>query len=570
MTRPYMISGNITLPASGDIVAGIVMRNATIQEASPMATEATNTNEVVTTEWELTLTSYIGESLCTLATNRTSATFDGYGPNSIEDIADKVDWNITTTEFTETDRDDDDNAEEVRLWFESNTSVEDPLTGDPIQLRHELYAMRDTVNIDMLHDIPGRETECHCDMCKHGLAKVRLNADIDRLIDLMKFHGANSDSVEVGPFQRSKTSASWYIPATSDDAPIPASGDVVKPAFHNIISHRGETLGSTLPDVFSLRTSGLPVTSIHTYKDTDGKDRRFSFGEVSEAILDKLRELHDVGSVSIIAEDSDTVLFSTKRNFRHYKVVDAEGNAVNGGNFAYSLPTQDEDTGEWTPGDWTPDVDPISMCSKGYHTTMNPSVWYQYGRRVFEVEAEGTAATIAGDKLCSRRIRLVREVDMANNFEMPATMTRIIRNIRDHIAPAVERAKTRNEAGLPEWATADNHAYRKPGEENVLDVLTIHHLGDKEEREWYRFGEGLIMSYLSDHGVSAGAISALADATSAVLMHSDLSDTGPYYARRANAEVLALWRDVVGNGYAPVGSQGAFGKIIVRPLHVAG
>lgn len=88
-----------------------------------------------------------------------------------------------------------------------------------------------------------------------------------------------------------------------------------------------------------------------------------------------------------------------------YKVTGPNGEANNGGNFTYDLPDGD------TPGAWTPEIEPVWICNRGYHVTTDPKRWLQTRSRVFEVEIDATLSEADRDKVVARSIRLTREVD---------------------------------------------------------------------------------------------------------------------------------------------------------------
>jgi len=70
---------------------------------------------------------------------------------------------------------------------------------------------------------------------------------------------------------------------------------------------------------------------------------------------------------------------------KYYKVLNGT-KAKDGGNFDYKdyLPKGNK------PGKWTPKIDNISMCNKGYHLTKDYTQWLNNGTVIYECEGKGT------------------------------------------------------------------------------------------------------------------------------------------------------------------------------------
>jgi len=87
------------------------------------------------------------------------------------------------------------------------------------------------------------------------------------------------------------------------------------------------------------------------------------------------------------------------------------GASWHGGAHTWSLPTRDA-AGAWTPGEWTPSVTP-SVCSRGWHLTTQPGLWWSSDERVkaYLAEWDGALARREGDeKFAAERCRLLREL----------------------------------------------------------------------------------------------------------------------------------------------------------------
>lgn len=91
----------------------------------------------------------------------------------------------------------------------------------------------------------------------------------------------------------------------------------------------------------------------------------------------------------------------------YYKVTDEHGNAINGGTFTYSLPTE---TG---PGEWTPFIADIEPCATGYHVCDGAGQLLHWLSTTTLWEAEikpGDEVVNAGTKTVAHQVRLVKRV----------------------------------------------------------------------------------------------------------------------------------------------------------------
>ena len=96
----------------------------------------------------------------------------------------------------------------------------------------------------------------------------------------------------------------------------------------------------------------------------------------------------------------------------YYKVIGADNKSCNGGDFDWTgyLPKNGK------PGEWTPKIENIAACERGYHVTKYWNMWYEAGCRIFECEVDGVVVTacesVVGvvDKVVCTRIRLCKEI----------------------------------------------------------------------------------------------------------------------------------------------------------------
>jgi hypothetical protein len=105
-----------------------------------------------------------------------------------------------------------------------------------------------------------------------------------------------------------------------------------------------------------------------------------------------------------------------KQMTKYYKVIGADNKSCNGGDFDWTgyLPKNGK------PGEWTPKIENIVACERGYHVTEYWNMWYKDGRRVFECEADGVVMNDAVgvvDKVVCQRVRLIEEMVPAIDTE---------------------------------------------------------------------------------------------------------------------------------------------------------
>ena len=97
-------------------------------------------------------------------------------------------------------------------------------------------------------------------------------------------------------------------------------------------------------------------------------------------------------------------------DLQFYKIISSDNKSCNGGNFDWTeyLPQNNE------PGKWTPVIEDINLCSRGYHVTPYPCMWVcDKTDRIFLVECqdiqeEKNTGTV--DKVVAKSIRLVKEI----------------------------------------------------------------------------------------------------------------------------------------------------------------
>ena len=94
---------------------------------------------------------------------------------------------------------------------------------------------------------------------------------------------------------------------------------------------------------------------------------------------------------------------------QYYKVIGADNKSCHGGHFDWG----DYVPKDGKPGKWTPRIENVVACKKGYHVTKCWNMWYEAGCRIFECEVDGVVvAASAGvvDKVVCTRIRLCKEI----------------------------------------------------------------------------------------------------------------------------------------------------------------
>lgn len=93
----------------------------------------------------------------------------------------------------------------------------------------------------------------------------------------------------------------------------------------------------------------------------------------------------------------------------YYKVISADNKSCHGGDFDWTayLPNGKK------PGKWTPRIENVVACKKGYHVTEYWNMWYEAGCRIFECEVDGVVVNAAAgvvNKIVCTRIRLCKEI----------------------------------------------------------------------------------------------------------------------------------------------------------------
>ncbi len=96
----------------------------------------------------------------------------------------------------------------------------------------------------------------------------------------------------------------------------------------------------------------------------------------------------------------------------YYKVIGADNKSCHGGDFDWTayLPNGKK------PGKWTPRIENVVACKKGYHVTKYWNMWYEEDCRIFECEVDGVvvpageSAVGVIDKVVCTRIRLCKEI----------------------------------------------------------------------------------------------------------------------------------------------------------------
>ena len=93
---------------------------------------------------------------------------------------------------------------------------------------------------------------------------------------------------------------------------------------------------------------------------------------------------------------------------KYYKVIGSDNKSCHGGYFDW----EDYLPKDGNPGNWTPRIENVVACKKGYHVTKYWNMWYEGGCRIFECEVDGAVVAAAAgvvDKVVCTRIRLCKE-----------------------------------------------------------------------------------------------------------------------------------------------------------------
>jgi len=92
-----------------------------------------------------------------------------------------------------------------------------------------------------------------------------------------------------------------------------------------------------------------------------------------------------------------------------YKVTGPNGESIHGGTFTYDLPTLNDD-GTWAPGEWTPKIESVRVCHRGYHLTTDYVKWLKLGCLIWTAEGRGGEDT-EDDKTAFGESRCLAGVD---------------------------------------------------------------------------------------------------------------------------------------------------------------
>jgi len=113
------------------------------------------------------------------------------------------------------------------------------------------------------------------------------------------------------------------------------------------------------------------------------------------------------------------------------KVLAVNGRALlpcSGGNsqFHYSPPRKKK--GVWEPGEWTP-VEPVAVCSSGYHLTTRPNQWIPGGKyKIFWAQGSGRHNAQV-DKVAWEKVRLLRPLQLKDHQCLSIANAGILRGI---------------------------------------------------------------------------------------------------------------------------------------------
>lgn len=89
---------------------------------------------------------------------------------------------------------------------------------------------------------------------------------------------------------------------------------------------------------------------------------------------------------------------------RYWKVLNAEGQSCHGGTFTWSLPRWDARRG-WIPGEWTPLIEGVVACKRGYHVCRDADLLGWLGERVYACEVRGEVV-VQHSKVVAGQVRL--------------------------------------------------------------------------------------------------------------------------------------------------------------------
>lgn len=89
---------------------------------------------------------------------------------------------------------------------------------------------------------------------------------------------------------------------------------------------------------------------------------------------------------------------------RYWKVLNAQGESCHGGSYRWSLPTWDAKRG-WIPGAWTPLIENVVPCERGYHVCRDRDLLHWLGARIYACEVRGEIVE-AEDNVVAGQVRL--------------------------------------------------------------------------------------------------------------------------------------------------------------------
>ena len=110
----------------------------------------------------------------------------------------------------------------------------------------------------------------------------------------------------------------------------------------------------------------------------------------------------------------------------YYKFLSKGGQATHGKHstpFYWNLPTKNEETGEWTPGEWMPPVrGALARCQNGYHATTLENLTKWALEELYEVEFKKPPQEdlLQPDKVFGKQARLLRHIETWNERTMVA------------------------------------------------------------------------------------------------------------------------------------------------------
>lgn len=114
----------------------------------------------------------------------------------------------------------------------------------------------------------------------------------------------------------------------------------------------------------------------------------------------------------------------------YYKIIGEDNCSCHGGSFDWTeyLPVKNED-GTWTPGKWTPVIDDIELCERGYHVTDADHLIDWINAQCFAAEA--LEPEQGDNKYICRSIRLTRKVEQWNDKNLRLFACWCVRQVWD-------------------------------------------------------------------------------------------------------------------------------------------